>query len=208
MQRAAKAGHFHLPVSDTVVLDYEERRRRRGVVKTIGGREFLVDLAESPILGPGDGYVLEDGAFVEILASPEELLEVRGKDPLHLTQLAYHLGNRHLECQISAKHIRIRRDHVIADMLKGLGAKVAEVEAPFFPEGGAYAHGAHDHGAHDHSAHDHGAHDHGHAHGHKDHGHHDHGHHDHGHGHHAHKHGEGCGHEHHGHHPHDHKHGH
>jgi urease accessory protein len=190
MQRAAKAGHYHLPVADTVVLDYEERRRRRGVVKAIGGREFLVDLHDSPILGPGDGYVLEDGAFIEIVAAPEELLEVRGKDPLHLTQLAYHLGNRHLECQISHKHIRIRRDHVIAEMLKGLGAKTIEVEAPFFPEGGAYAHGAHDHGHQDH----------GHKHGHDQH--HDHTDGDEG----------GCGHDH-GHnqahsHKHDHKHEH
>jgi urease accessory protein len=202
MRRASKAGHYHLPVADTVVLDYEERRRRRGVVKTIGGAEFLVDLPDSPILGPGDGYVLDDGAFIEIVAAPEELMEVRGKTPLHMSQLAYHLGNRHLECQISEKHIRIRRDHVIAEMLKGLGAKTTDVEAPFFPEGGAYHHGVHDHAGH---AHDHGHHHH--DHGHKNHAH-DHGHH----------HGDdcGCGHDHsqdhahnHGHgHKHDHKHGH
>jgi len=181
MRRASKAGHYHLPIADTVVLDYEERRRRRGVLKAIGGAEFLVDLAEPPILGPGDGYVLDDGSFIEIVAAPEELLEVRGKDPLHTTRLAYHLGNRHLECEISARHIRIRRDHVIADMLKGLGAKVVEVEAPFHPEGGAYNHGAHAHAGHDHGHHDHG---------HHDHGHHDHDHHapDHDH-HHGHKHG-------------------
>lgn len=172
MLRAAQAGHFHLPAADTVVLDYEERRRRRGTVKAIGGLAFLVDLAEPPVLGPGDGYVLEDGRFVEIVAAPEDLLEVRGRDPLHMTQLAYHLGNRHLECQISARHIRIRRDHVIAEMLKGLGAKVVEVEAPFFPEGGAYHQGGHGH---------HHGHEHGHDHEHHDHEHHGHGHHGHGH---------------------------
>jgi urease accessory protein len=195
MLRATKAGHFHAPVADTVVLDHEERSRRRGVVKTVTGMEFLVDLPDAPALRRGDGYVLEDGRLIEIVGAPEELLEVRGQDPLHTARIAYHLGNRHLECEISARHIRIRRDHVIADMLRGLSAKVVEVEAPFHPEGGAYHHGGqapdhgHDHG-HDH-AHDHVAHNH-------------------------HTHGPGCGHDHshdpahnHGHsHEHDHGHGH
>ncbi len=199
MLRATQAGHYHKPVADTVVLDHEERRRRRGVVKTVGGLEFLVDLPDAPTLRAGDGYVLEDGRLVEIVAAPEELLELRGKDPLHLTRLAYHLGNRHLECEISARHIRIRRDHVIAEMLKGLGAKVVEIEAPFHPEGGAYEGGGHGH-AHAHG-HDH---DHGHGHGHHDHAHHDHAHHDHHHDH-DHNHANcGCGHDHH----HGHKHGH
>jgi urease accessory protein len=166
MIRATKAGHFHAPMTDTVVLDHEERRRRRGVLKAVGGLEFLVDLADSPVLGAGDAYVLEDGRMVEIVAAPEELLEVRAGDPLHLARIAYHLGNRHLECEIAAKRIRIRRDHVIAEMLTGLGAKVIEIEAPFHPEGGAYHQGGHGHGSH---GHDHG-HDHDHHHGH-DHGH-------------------------------------
>jgi urease accessory protein len=180
MIRATKAGHFHAPMADTVVLDQEERRRRRGVVKTVGGLEFLVDLAEAPVLGGGDAYVLEDGRMVEIVAAPEELLEARAKDPLHLTRIAYHLGNRHLECEIKARSIRIRRDHVIADMLEGLGAKVVEIEAPFHPEGGAYHPGGHGH-HHDHD-HDDGHHDHGHDHAHTN----DHRRHHHGH---AHKHG-------------------
>jgi len=160
MLRATQAGHFHRPIADTVVLDHEERRRRRGVLRTVAGLEFLVDLAESPVLGRGNGYLLEDGRLIEIVGAPEELLELRGRDPLHMTRLAYHLGNRHLECEISARHIRIRRDHVIAEMLKGLGAKVVEIEAPFHPEGGAYHPGGHDHGHHHEHGHDH--HDHGH----------------------------------------------
>jgi urease accessory protein len=165
--------------ADSVVLSFEDRRRRRGTVTTLGGEEILVDLATAPALGHGDAYELEDGRLVEIVAEAEPLLEVRARDPAHLVRLAWHLGNRHLETEIGAKWLRIRRDHVIADMLEGLGARVLEIEGPFQPEGGAYAHGHAEH-RHDHD-HAHGHHDHGHGHHDHDHGHHDH---DHDHGHH------------------------
>ena len=98
------------------------------------------------------------------------MLEIRCADPLHLARIAWHLGNRHLPSQIFPKYIRIRRDHVIAEMAKQLGAKVREIEAPFDPEGGAYEGGVHQHDAHSHDTHDHDHHHHGHAHPH----HHDH----------------------------------
>lgn len=135
----------------------------------IDGKEgiaFLLDLPEARLLRHGDGLVLDDGRIIEVIAAPEALLEVRGRDTEHLVQLAWQLGNRHLPAQVFADRILIRRDHVIADMLKGLGAEVAEIEAPFDPEGGAYGgHGSHNHGHHEH--------DHGHHHGHH---HHDHSH--------------------------------
>ena len=135
----------------------------------IDGKEgiaFLLDLPEARLLRHGDGLVLDDGRIIEVIAAPEALLEVRGRDTEHLVQLAWQLGNRHLPAQVFADRILIRRDHVVADMLKGLGAEVAEIEAPFDPEGGAYGgHGSHNHGHHEH--------DHGHHHGHH---HHDHSH--------------------------------
>lgn len=192
---------------DTVVLDFDDRHRRRMVMTGTRGLEFLLDLENAVALRGGDALVLEDGRRVEVVAAPEPLIEIRGTDPGHLVRLAWHLGNRHLPTQIMAKGLRIRRDHVIEDMVKGLGARVIEIEAPFDPEGGAYApahqpHAHHDHADHGHShhgcSHDHHGHDHhGHAHGKHDHGHvhdehcghdHDHGHHHHGHSHaHGHK---------------------
>jgi urease accessory protein len=112
------------------------------------------------------------------------LIEIRGSDPHHLVRVAWHLGNRHLPTQIMPKGLRIRRDHVIEAMVKGLGARVIEIEAPFDPEGGAYAGGGHGNAAddhrHDHAAHDHASDDDSGHHHHDDHG--GHGHH-HGHNH-------------------------
>src|SRR3982750_1705894 len=144
--------------ADTIVLDFDDRHRRRMAMTGTRGLEFLLDLENAVALRGGDALVLEDGRLVEVVAAPEPLLEIRGHDPHHLIRVGWHLGNRHLPTQIMAKGLRIRRDHVIEAMVKGLGARVIEIEAPFDPEGGAYAGGgdaAHDHSAHDHYDHHH-----------------------------------------------------
>ncbi|WP_315702958.1 MULTISPECIES: urease accessory protein UreE [unclassified Bradyrhizobium] len=189
--------HWREAAADTVVLDFDDRHRRRTAMTGTRGLQFLLDLERAVALRGGDALVLEDGRLVEVVAAAEPLLEIRATDPQHLVRLAWHLGNRHLPTQIMAKALRIRRDHVIEGMVKGLGARVIEIEAPFDPEGGAYAEPAHGHDdAHDH-AHKHGAHDHAH-HGHGC-GHaHDHGHEHHDHdGEHHHEHDDHCGHAHH-----------
>jgi urease accessory protein len=185
--------------ADTVVLDFDDRHRRRMAMTGTRGLEFLLDLENATALRGGDALVLEDGRLIEVVAAPEPLIEIRGTDPGHLVRLAWHLGNRHLPTQIMAKGLRIRSDHVIEEMVKGLGARVIEIEAPFDPEGGAYA-AAHEPAGHDHPDHGHHGHDHhGHDHGKDDHGHH-------AHGHAEHVHDEHCGHDHH--HDHDHAHDH
>jgi urease accessory protein len=154
------AGSWPGDAADSVVLATDDRHRRRLAMTGTRGLAFVLDLPEAMWLRHGDALVLEDGRLVEVLAAPEPLLEIRCADPLHLARIAWHLGNRHLPSQIFPKFIRIRRDHVIAEMAKQLGARVIEIEAPFDPEGGAYEGG----GAHRHGAHDHG-HQHGYAHG-------------------------------------------
>ncbi|MGJ4952947.1 urease accessory protein UreE [Bradyrhizobium sp. HKCCYLS20291] len=202
--------------ADSVLLDFDDRHRRRLAMTGTRGLEFLLDLEHATALRGGDALVLEDGRLIEVVAAAEPLLEIRASDPHHLVRLAWHLGNRHLPTQIMAKSLRIRRDHVIEAMVKGLGARVIEIEAPFDPEGGAYAepshahgHDDHDHHGHDHHQNDHHGHDHhGHDHDHAGHAHAHHGH-DHGHAHDDHhEHDEHCGHDHHHHghsHAHDHK---
>jgi urease accessory protein len=186
MLRADKvipAGHWTGAPADTVVLDFDERYRRRVTMTGVGGLEFLLDLAEAAMLRGGDGLRLEDGRVVEVVAEAEPLAELRGADALTLIRVAWHLGNRHLPTEMLAKALRIRRDPLIEAMAEGLGVRVIPLEAPFNPEGGAYVQAEasaepHDHGHH----HDHGAsaeHGHGHDHEHDhrhdgDHAHHDH----------------------------------
>jgi urease accessory protein len=147
------AGSWTGVPADHVALDFDARHRRRIAMTGAGGLAFLLDLPKAIALRQGDGLVLDDGRVVEVQSEPEPLLAVSSADPHHLLRLAWHLGNRHLPAQIEPDRILIRPDHVIADMLRGLGAQVAEVREPFDPEGGAYSgndHGGHDHGHHHH----------------------------------------------------------
>jgi urease accessory protein len=185
--------------ADTVVLDYDERYRRRVAMTGVRGLGFLLDLPEAVMLRAGDGLKLEDGRIVEVVAAPESLVEIRAADAAALTRIAWHLGNRHLPTELMTKSLRIRRDSVIEEMARGLGGAVVAIEAPFNPEGGAYVRApAHGHG-HDHD---------------DDHAHHGDAHHRHGDhqsvGAEPHVHGPGCGHDHHDHgdHGHDPDHGH
>ncbi len=149
--------------ADTITLDETARHRRRVAMKSDNGISFLLDLAEARHLRHGDGLLLDDGRVIRVVAEPEELLEVRARNGLHLTELAWHIGNRHLAAQIEPERILIRRDHVIEAMLTGLGAKVSPVVEIFQPVGGAYsghghgddhAHGHHHHGGGHHHHHD------------------------------------------------------
>ncbi|MEQ8402760.1 MAG: urease accessory protein UreE [Roseitalea porphyridii] len=144
-----------LEPADTITLEETDRHRRRIRLTSDGGIAFMLDLPRAQLLRHGDGLVLGDGRVIEVRAVPEPLMEVRGRDGRHLLALAWQIGNRHLAAQIEPDRILIRRDHVIASMLEGLGASLAEVTEPFDPEGGAYGddHHGHDH-AHVH-AHDH-----------------------------------------------------
>jgi urease accessory protein len=161
---------------DVAVLEHDERHLRRRVLILSRGERVLVDFPEPLMLADKDVLVLDDGRRAGIVAAEEGLLDIRGRDPVHLAELAWHIGNRHLAAAVHADRILILRDHVIKAMLEGLGAKVVEVREPFSPLRGAYSGGhAHHrgHGAHDHGhSHDH-ARDHDHSHGHR----HDHAHH-------------------------------
>jgi urease accessory protein len=131
--------------ADRVVLDADHRLRRRIVLTTEKGMKLLLDFSEPLRLRDGDGLVLDDGSVVEVAGSAEPLIEISAKAPLDLVRLAWHIGNRHTDAQFTDKAFRIRRDHVLEEMVKGLGAATREVEAPFEPEQPAPHGGGHHH---------------------------------------------------------------
>lgn len=150
LPHAREISHGDAPRSLT--LSYDDRFLRRKKVVADDGASFVVDLPQATSLNAGDVLVLDTGDRVEIRPATEPLFHVTGDD---LARLAWHIGNRHTPCQIEGDHLLIQRDKVIGHMLEHLGATLAEVDAPFTPEGGAYGHGrtmAHEHG---HTAHAH-----------------------------------------------------
>ena len=126
---------------DHVLIDFDRRHRRRIVLTTEGGAELLIDLAQAARLRHGDGLVLDDGGTVLVQARAEPLLDIHAHDAAGLVRIAWHLGNRHLPVQMVGTHIRIRADHVIAEMVRGLGGHVNALDAAFDPEAGAYTAG-------------------------------------------------------------------
>lgn len=134
---------------DRVLIDYDGRHRRRILLHTESGTELLLDLAQAVRLRDGDGLALDSGAVVQVCARPEQLLEIHAHEEGEMVRIAWHLGNRHLPVQLLDDRIRIRADHVIQEMVEGLGGHVEKIEAPFDPEAGAYA-GGHSHHHHHH----------------------------------------------------------
>ena len=139
------AGTWSTPPIDRVRIDFDRRHRRRIQLETEAGQALLLDLPQAARLRDGDGLLLEDGRIVRVEARPEPLLDIHAHDAANLVRIAWHLGNRHLPVQLLGDHIRIRADHVIADMVHHLGGHAHAIDAPFDPEPGAYAAAPHHH---------------------------------------------------------------
>ncbi|MGL4491074.1 MAG: urease accessory protein UreE [Rhizobiaceae bacterium] len=145
-----RAGEWSGTPWDVAVLAHDERHLRRKVLRLEHGDEVLVDLEAAVSLGHGDALVLDYGKLIEVIAGEEELLEVLAHNAVHLAELCWHIGNRHLAAQIEEGRVLVLKDHVIKAMLEGLGAHVHLVSEPFHPTRGAYSGQAHGHSHHDH----------------------------------------------------------
>ena len=141
-----KSGHWPEEAAvDRVTLAFVDRHRRRLRLVADSGNSFLLDLPRVQHMADGDGLELDNGGYVLVCAASERVLEIEANGPTDLLRLAWHLGNRHLPVQALEGKLRIRDDHVIADMVAGLGGKVTRLDAPFDPETGAYAGAEHGH---------------------------------------------------------------
>ncbi len=122
-------------ISDTISLTYEERFLRRKKLTSDNGLEFLVNLPETKSLSQNQAFKLDNDELIIIKLKKEKLLEITGEN---LMQLIWHIGNRHIPCEIKKNKIFIQNDKVIENMIKKLGGKIKLVEQTFTPEGGAY----------------------------------------------------------------------
>ncbi len=144
-----------------LVLNYQERQRSRYRAKTLCGLDVAWFVERGKVLADGEILVANSGEKIVIIAAEETVSEVRSDDPLLLAKAAYHLGNRHVPLQIDAGELRYQHDHVLDDMLRGLGLTVLVTDKSFHPENGAY-HNSGGHHGHSHS-HSHAEHDHHHG---------------------------------------------
>ncbi len=138
--------------TERLVLPFDARRKSRLLARLESGSEVGYVLPPGTALRNGDKLVASDGMVIDVIAATEPLLEVRASDARELARAAYHLGNRHVPVDVGDGWLRLQRDHVLADMLIGLGCTVTDVDAPFEPERGAYS--MHRHDAADTEAHD------------------------------------------------------
>ena len=142
MRRAVEhrpAGHWpHAEAVARVRLAFDDRHRRRLRLETTAGEPVLLDLPRAVAMAEGAGLRCTDGAWIEVAARPEPVLRITAASPVLMARLAWHLGNRHTPAEIRAGAILIRPDHVLAGMVRDLGAVATETVAPFQPEGGAY----------------------------------------------------------------------
>ncbi|MGQ2965806.1 urease accessory protein UreE [Methylophilus sp.] len=145
-ERITVSGH----IDDTLELPFDLRQKSRLRVTLASGKEAALFLTRGIILRGGDLLKTGDGLVVQVLAAQQPVYNVIAPTPRDLMCAAYHLGNRHVPLQIGDGWLRLEQDHVLRDMLLGLGMQVSEVQAPFEPEAGAYG-GGHRHG-HDHDA--------------------------------------------------------
>jgi urease accessory protein len=134
--------------ADTLTLTFDDRHRRRIRLETDARVPVLLDLPRAVAMADGDGLFCDNGTWLLVRAAPEELIEITCADAQALTRIAWHLGNRHLPTQLVDGRLRIRPDHVIGEMVRGLGATLTPIAAPFQPEGGAYDHAHSDESAH------------------------------------------------------------
>ena len=128
-----------------LVLPFEQRRKSRLRTTVSGGEDIGLFLERGTVLRDGDYLQADDGRVVRVVAADEDLIEIRCAQPDALARAAYHLGNRHTPVEVGGESLRIAADEVLAEMLRGLGATLAPIRAPFEPEAGAYAAATHSH---------------------------------------------------------------
>lgn len=123
-----------------LTLPYKLRQKSRQRVMLDTGEEVGLFLPRGTMLHEGDLLEAANGLIIEVKAAEEELSAGFTTDPMLLLRACYHLGNRHVQVQITESRVSYLRDPVLDDMVRGLGLEVVNYTGPFEPEVGAYSH--------------------------------------------------------------------
>jgi urease accessory protein len=137
-------GDASAPATERLELPFELRQKSRLRTRLASGEEAALFLERGAVLRGGDRLIAADGRVIEVVAAPERLLVVRANDRRQLARAAYHLGNRHIPVEVGHDSLKLEYDHVLREMLDGLGVDTNEESGPFEPEAGAYG-GGHGH---------------------------------------------------------------
>lgn len=143
-----------VPVADTLLLSFDQRRLQKGVVFGEKGTAVEFDFVHPVQLRTDTVLLLDDGRLVEVVADAEMLVELRAADARALARLAWTFGERHVPVHIFTNRLRVRRSPEIETLLTALGLQGKIVHAPFEPEAdvaGAHADGHSCDHPHDHA---------------------------------------------------------
>ncbi|EYD09994.1 urease accessory protein ureE [Acinetobacter baumannii 44362_2] len=130
---------------ETVELTFDTRQKSRFRAALASGVDIGADLPRTGILRSGSYIATQEGDVLRVDAKPERLMKVTAQTEFDLLKAAYHLGNRHVPLMLTPTALYFEPDHVLAEMVEGLGLTVTETDNPFEPESGAYAQHSHDH---------------------------------------------------------------
>ncbi|EXB30776.1 urease accessory protein UreE [Acinetobacter baumannii] len=130
---------------ETVELTFDTRQKSRFRAALASGVDIGTDLPRTGILRSGSYIATQEGDVLRVDAKPERLMQVTAQTEFDLLKAAYHLGNRHVPLMLTPTALYFEPDHVLAEMVEGLGLAVTETDHPFEPESGAYAQHSHDH---------------------------------------------------------------
>ncbi|KCX17306.1 urease accessory protein UreE [Acinetobacter sp. 1264765] len=130
---------------ETVELTFDTRQKSRFRAALASGIDIGADLPRTGILRSGSYIATQEDDVLRVDAKPERLMQVTSQTDFDLLKAAYHLGNRHVPLMLTPAALYFEPDHVLAEMVEGLGLTVSETDHPFEPESGAYAQHSHDH---------------------------------------------------------------
>ncbi len=157
---------FTRQTSGELRLPFDVRQKSRVRATTTDGVDVGIQLERGSTLADGDHLATTEGEVFVVRAEEEPVSMAVSRDPKLLLRAAYHLGNRHIRLEIGDGYVAYQPDHVLDEMVAGLGLYVVRTSRPFEPEPGAYhSHRGAGHDAqppHSPAHHHHGGHGHSH----------------------------------------------